>query len=395
MAQPADVVADVVIFGGGIAGLWLLDRLRADGYSVVLLEAGKLGGGQSVASQGIIHGGAKYTLGFGFDGAVRELREMPSVWRSGLEGRSGPDLAKARLLSQKTHLWIPSQLGGGLIGAFSRLVMRSRVRALPRPDWPDALKQAGRGGRGAVYALDEVVVDVPSVLSALGSAHSDCIRRIPDGVQPIFEGGRAFLGDLTLEAQRFIFAAGGGNEMLLAQAGLTDWPHRRRPLHQLMLRGVEQPLYAHCVGKNPKPLATVTTHPTISGEGIWYVGGLMAEDGVGQSSERLIEHARRKLPELFPAVDFKSARWATFRVDRAEGIASSVRHLGGPIFSEKNGFLAVWPTKLALAPALAERIRQRFVEQGLKPLSNDLRALEHWERPEVACPPWEEAKWID
>ncbi|MCH2185899.1 FAD-dependent oxidoreductase, partial [Myxococcota bacterium] len=191
------------------------------------------------------------------------------------------------------------------------------------------------------------------------------------------------------------FAAGGGNEVLLAQAGLTHWPHRRRPLHQLMLGGVEQPLYAHCVGKNPKPLATVTTHPTPSGEGIWYVGGLMAEDGVGESSERLIEHARRKLPELFPAVNFKSARWATFRVDRAEGIASSVRHLGGPIFSEKNEFLAVWPTKLALAPALAERVRQRFVEQGLKPRPNDLQALEHWERPEVARPPWEEAKWID
>ncbi|MAJ59139.1 MAG: hypothetical protein CBC48_03525 [bacterium TMED88] len=393
MARSADLVADVVIFGGGIAGLWLLDRLRADGYSVVLLEAGRLGGGQSVASQGIIHGGAKYTLGFGFDGAVRELREMPSVWRSSLEGRSGPDLAKAKLLSQRTHLWIPSQLGGGLIGAFSRLVMRSRVRALPRPDWPEALNQAG--GRGAVYALDEVVVDVPSVLSALEAAHHDCIRRIPDGVQPNFEGGCAHLGELKIEAQRFVFAAGGGNEKLLAQAGLSDWPHRRRPLHQLMLGGVDQPLYAHCVGKNPKPLATVTTHPTASGEGIWYVGGLMAEDGVGQSAERLIEHARRRLPELFPAVDFDSARWATFPVDRAEGIASSVTHLGGPIFSEKDEFLAVWPTKLALAPALTERVRQRFADQRLQPLPSNLEALALWDRPEVARPPWEEAAWID
>ena len=393
MARSADVVADVVIFGGGIAGLWLLDRLRADGYSVVLLEADRLGAGQSVASQGIIHGGAKYTLGFGFDGAVRELREMPSVWRASLEGRSGPDLGKARLLSQRTHLWIPSQLGGGLIGAFSRLIMRSRVRALPRSEWPEALQLGQR--RGAVYALDEVVVDAPSVLSALESAHPDCIRRIPQGVSPVFEGGRARLGDLIIEAQRFVFAAGGGNEELLAQAGMGDWPHRRRPLHQLMLGGVQEPLYAHCVGKNPKPLATVTTHPTASGEGVWYVGGLMAEDGVGQSGEALIEHARTRLPELFPAVDFQSARWATFRVDRAEGIQPSGRHLGGPIFAEKDPFLAIWPTKLALAPALAKRVRQRFGEQGLKPSTGDLGALQHWERPVVARPPWEEATWID
>ena len=54
---------DIVIFGGGIAGLWLLDRLRIQGYQVILLESSSLGGGQTYASQGIIHGGLKYALG--------------------------------------------------------------------------------------------------------------------------------------------------------------------------------------------------------------------------------------------------------------------------------------------------------------------------------------------
>ena len=33
------VTVDVAIFGGGIAGLWLLNRLRAEGYSALLLES--------------------------------------------------------------------------------------------------------------------------------------------------------------------------------------------------------------------------------------------------------------------------------------------------------------------------------------------------------------------
>lgn len=48
---------DVVVLGGGIGGLWLLNRLRGRGYNAVLLETGELGGGQSVNSQGMIHGG--------------------------------------------------------------------------------------------------------------------------------------------------------------------------------------------------------------------------------------------------------------------------------------------------------------------------------------------------
>ena len=48
---------DVLIFGGGIAGLWLLNRLHNAGYSAWLMEQEALGSGQSIASQGMIHGG--------------------------------------------------------------------------------------------------------------------------------------------------------------------------------------------------------------------------------------------------------------------------------------------------------------------------------------------------
>ena len=53
---------DAVIVGGGIAGLWTLARLRAEGFNAVLLEDEALGAGQTRYAQGIIHGGTKYAL---------------------------------------------------------------------------------------------------------------------------------------------------------------------------------------------------------------------------------------------------------------------------------------------------------------------------------------------
>ena len=54
---------DVVIVGGGIAGLWLLNLLRSRGYGAVLIERSAFGDGQTICSQGMIHGGLKYALG--------------------------------------------------------------------------------------------------------------------------------------------------------------------------------------------------------------------------------------------------------------------------------------------------------------------------------------------
>ena len=53
---------DVLVFGGGAAGLWCLHQLRRGGYHAILLESTALGSGQTIRAQGIIHGGGKYAL---------------------------------------------------------------------------------------------------------------------------------------------------------------------------------------------------------------------------------------------------------------------------------------------------------------------------------------------
>ena len=47
MNATAPAGLDVVIFGGGAAGLWLLDQLVENGYDALLLETGDLGSGQT------------------------------------------------------------------------------------------------------------------------------------------------------------------------------------------------------------------------------------------------------------------------------------------------------------------------------------------------------------
>lgn len=387
MTRPApDVVVDVAIFGGGIAGLWLLDVVRRAGHSAVLFEAHALGRGQSVASQGIIHGGAKYTFGFALDSAVRELREMPATWSAALDGAAGqPDLRQARVLSDQTYMWLPRQLGGGLLGAFSRLVMRSRMQRIPREQWPDGLQS---DAPGSVYALDERVFDVPSVIAALRDTHRDAVRAIPGGEAPAITDGRVRVGDVVVDAQRFVLTAGAGNETLMRAAGIEGVGAQRRPLHQVLVAGMKPAVYAHCVGRSTKPVATVTSHPTPDGDHVWNVGGDLAEQGASSEPEALIETARRTLPPLFPGADFGAARYAAFRVDRAEGAVEGGGRPGGPMIAERDDVIVAWPTKLALAPVLADRVLGSLAK-SIRAVAPQIEALASLPEPEVARPPWE------
>ena len=96
---------DVLIFGGGAAGLWCLDRFRRAGYHAILLEAKALGRGQTIQAQGIIHGGGKYGLrGVRDFAALRTTSAMPERWRRHLAGAIEPNLSATRFLSDHCYL---------------------------------------------------------------------------------------------------------------------------------------------------------------------------------------------------------------------------------------------------------------------------------------------------
>ena len=105
MSVSAPHPVDVVIFGGGGAGLWLLDAVRRCGRSVILIESAALGTGQTIGSQGIIHGGLKYTLRGIFTPSAKAIRDMPQLWAQCLAGKKAPNLSAVRLRQPFCYLW--------------------------------------------------------------------------------------------------------------------------------------------------------------------------------------------------------------------------------------------------------------------------------------------------
>ena len=78
--SPIHIDLDIAIIGGGVAGLWLANRLKAQGFHIALFESKALGSDQTMASQGMIHGGMKYTLSGMLTGASEAIAEMPQHW---------------------------------------------------------------------------------------------------------------------------------------------------------------------------------------------------------------------------------------------------------------------------------------------------------------------------
>jgi len=108
--QPAIVSCDIAIIGGGVAGLWLLNLLRQRGYNALLCEAIELGSAQSIASQGMIHGGIKYALGAALTGASEAIARMPERWRACLAGNGELDLRQVQVVAQAYHMWSDGKL---------------------------------------------------------------------------------------------------------------------------------------------------------------------------------------------------------------------------------------------------------------------------------------------
>jgi glycine/D-amino acid oxidase-like deaminating enzyme len=387
---------DCVIFGGGIAGLWSLARLLHGGYSALLLEGRSLGGIQTLASQGIIHGGTKYALTGKLTGASRTIGAMPGIWRACLAGGGELDLSGVRVLADHQCLWSTGRLASEMTGFLASRAMRSRVVALAPPERPPALRDPRFAGH--VYRLDEPVLDVASLVAELTRQYGHaCLRADPEqglrfleGKPPTLELTDPEAGRLRLRARRLLLAAGTGNERLLASLGRAKPAMQRRPLHMLMLRGPLSPLYAHCLGAGANPRITVTSYPLAGGEWLWYLGGQIAETGVERPTREQIAAGRRELAGILPWLDLGAIRWASLRVDRAEPRQAGGLRPERPFLRSRDGVSVAWPTKLAFAPALAAGLLGQLERAGIVP-GGAPPSLD-WPRPPPPRLPWEQVR---
>jgi len=368
---------DVVIVGAGIAGLWALHKLSQQGLSVLLLESQAIGSGQTIKSQGIIHGGLKYALGGTLSSASEAIADMPNRWQACLEGKGEISLQKARVLSHAQYLWSPGSLSGQLMSFFASKTLKSRVQSLNRTDYPAVFQH--EDFKGKVYQLAEWVLDIPSVLSELSKPFQSQILKINelDG----YDLEYAKDDDITvptsstskpidslvihhqdrrcrLKARFYIFTTGSHNQSLTHDfPELT--PTQERPLHMVwgtFPQGVNPQLYGHCLDRSLTPRVTITTHQNQAGQTVWYLGGQIAEIGVNLSVTQQIAYALEECLALFPWMDFTRVSWDTLRVNRAEPKQANGQKPDAAFVHRAQNILLGWPTKLAMAPMLADQI---------------------------------------
>ncbi|HEY3151775.1 MAG TPA: FAD-dependent oxidoreductase [Candidatus Binatia bacterium] len=386
------MLLDVLVFGGGAAGLWCLDRIRRAGYHAILLESQALGAGQTIQAQGIIHGGGKYALrGVRDFEAVRATSLMPDRWRHSLIGKLEPYLAGTEILSERCHLWLPRnsavawlQSWGGMSLAVKAGLLATRPKKVSRDDWPEALLDSAL----AVYSLAEPVIATGSFLNVLATHHRGSIF-LYDDASVQFSAAGVRVGDIFFQPHATVLAAGVGNGQLLRRAGMEEDLMQCRPLGMVLLRGDLPRLFGHCVVGGKTGLTITTPVPRL-----WQIGGEIAERLAGEENAAVarrlaLDEIRRWLPRL----DLRRAEIAIYRAVRAEASTAAHRRPSGVHVSRvAPGKVVAWPTKLSMVPILAEEV--------FEILRLDLKApggydeIPPFSKPEVARYPWEEAQWF-
>ena len=386
---------DIAIFGGGIAGLWTLALLRQAGFSAVLFESNALGGVQSIASQGIIHGGAKYALTGNLTESARAIGEMPAIWQACLRGDGELDLTRVKVLSEHQYLWSTTGLISRMAGFFAGKMMRSRMTQVGEDDRPSIFQHPGFHGN--LYRLEEQVLDVTSLIRALADQLKDYCYLLQNE-QFRFERGkeRRHLitipgSDLAIETDSLIFAAGKGNAALLQKIGRDSPAMQLRPLHMVIAKGDLPNIHAHCLGSGSTPRITITSAPMMEGGMAWYLGGQIAESGVKRSPEQQIATAKQELTEVLPWVDISNIEWSSLRIERAEAKTSGGIRPESYFLDSDDGVVTVWPTKLAFAPRLAQEILSTLEQDRIAPRQTDLLSMDKLPRPDLALAPWEVA----
>ncbi len=392
---------DIAIIGGGIAGLWLANRLQQQGFQFALFERDALGGGQTMASQGMIHGGMKYTLAGALTGASETIADMPRHWRDCLCGDGDVDLRNTRLLSDHFFLWSGDSVASKLSTFLASKAVQGRAEPVDEIHYPPLLRHADFGG--SLYKLEDIVLDVHSLVTNLvRHVERHCFSTAGAQVNWLQSDGQLNMeltttsASFLIKAKRFIFCAGQGNGELLAQLGLAQPAMQLRPLQQVMVRHLyPYSFFGHCLGTQTTPRLTISSHRINPTEQVWYLGGALAERGAHMDTEELIASARAELAELIPWVGFRGARWATLPVSRAEPLQPNFMRPDNAFVAPAPGLdnlLVAWPTKLTLAPNLANQTLDLLAKTGITPQPEQdfFHPLhDHLDFPPIAQTPWD------
>ena len=370
-----------IIVGGGISGLWLAAELKARNIPCCVIEKSALGQGQTLASQGIIHGGTKYALDGLLTKAASEIGAMPSRWKQALSGQGIVDLQQVQLERSDQLLWSVESITANLLGFFASKAMRSRMERI------DPTEEAAfdhPNFHGHLYRLTEPVLKLDTLIHAFsdlldGQLFTAEVTELMVENQMI-TGVETTAGSLKGDV---ILTAGEGTEALVSALDIEPPRMQRRPLAMAVCQLKEPipPVFGHQLGIGSKPKLTVSTH-RVGESQFLYLGGQLAEDGVEQVDLTLCHRAERAVQEALGWLKPQIQSTHVFRINRAEPSTREGHRPDTAFVSKVHRLIIAWPTKLALAPALADQVI---------PLLDEERAtvsLPAWPSAHVGGYPW-------
>ena len=395
---------DVLIFGGGACGLWLLDECTRAGHRCVLVSNGPIGGVQTLGSQGILHSGIKYALDGRVTPTASRLSTMPGLWRDCLRGQRSPDLSLVRIRSRRCYLW---QMERGGANPFTNVSKTARgdseLIELFGDDRPAVLKRQC----SHIWRTDEWVIDPRSLVEVLAAQHRPRILHQSPDVNPQFRFDPTrcvtdvrltapdHIREMTLSCRHLLLTAGAGNAHLRNLLGLPENIMQRRPLRMVAVRGDLPELHGHSI-RNCRPELAVTTvdSPADSPVGgtIWQLGGQLAEDAVHMTPAETIRQADQLLLRQFPNLPTDRLEWMTYSVDRAEGKTSNGSRPDGPCLMSEENVVTIWPTKLAFLPSVGEQVLAYLPSPAERSTPASL-GLSDWPSPPLDTPPWSTVVW--
>jgi hypothetical protein len=251
------------------------------------------------------------------------------------------------------------------------------VESVGKEDYPDFFSQATISG--ALYKLPDFVIETESLVKTLSQGHEQKLFKLGSGAASFQSDNNGNVnsvvvetnnGPLTIDCQKLIFTAGKGNKQLIESANLQTVKTQLRPLNMVFVKGPKLPsIYVHCIGDSFSltPKLTVTSHKDSAGQTVWYLGGEIAESGVGKTREEQLMAARQLISKLFPWLDLGDTTWECFAIDRAEPAVDSSLRPDDAYLIEENGIMVAWPTKLTLTPSLGDKVLEQLRDQAILP----------------------------
>lgn len=356
-AMEACARVDVLIVGGGVAGLWALDALVRAGYDAILIERDGLGAGQTGWSQGILHSGVKYALSGLMNESAAAVSALPERWQACWSGDGEVDLSGVSLRSRWCWMWRTQSLRSkvGMLGA--KLALRTK---------PEAVDDAGRPGvlrdcPGEVAKLGEWVIEPRSLVERLALKHAGRVfkgevrhaARQADGswAVTLASGETA----CVVRASAAVLAAGGGNAALRSLFSLTSEAQQIRALRMLVVKGPLPELNGHCVDGAATRVTITSAAADQDGRRVWQVGGQVAERGPAMEPSEHLAWGISELRAAIPGLSLAGCVVGAYDAPRAEG-AMGGRRPDDAVVQREGSVVTVWPTKLVLGPRASDLV---------------------------------------